>query len=308
MSESSLRIEPAGESEPVLSIPPLSIKEVVVGYVDEECGNKALLWAEAIATYFEAQLVVTHSVPPPPGVIDIYYEQLKEEVRNEAHTNLTKAVLRHLKDPSRRVQEVVTFDSPTKIMLRTASQRNADLVVTGSHGRKGIDQLIFGSVSESLAFRCTCPVLVCGPACGAPTSKRTTVLFASTPAETSVRAAEYSRAIAERAGFTLIAMQTLAERAPTDAQARRWKEDYARELLRIALGEPSEHSDYIQYCIQYGDPAAEVLALAAREGAGLIVLGSGERLPGADHFAWRPVGQILRAALCPVLIVSGASK
>ena len=38
-------------------------------------------------------------------------------------------------------------------------------------------------------------------------------------------------------------MQTLAKHAPGDAQARRWKEDYARELLRIAQDQVRELVD-----------------------------------------------------------------
>ena len=308
MPESTLRIEPTGESRSVASVPPLSIHKVVVGYESDACSHNALVWAETMATAFGAELIVTHSVPPPPGVIDVYYEQLKEEVLEEADTTVTASILRELHYPDRAITKVVSFDRPTKLILRTASDMDADLVVVGSHGRKGIDQFLFGSVSESLAFRCTCPVLVCGPECEAPTAHRKTVLFASTPAETSVRAAEYAEAFAQQAGVKLIALHTLAERPSREAHDRLWKEDYARELMRIALADAPRPDRKIQYDVLYGDPAAEVLALADREDVGLIVLGTGERLAGADHFAWHPAGEILRSAPCPVLIVSDKAK
>ncbi|HTZ49653.1 MAG TPA: universal stress protein, partial [Verrucomicrobiae bacterium] len=34
----------------------------------------------------------------------------------------------------------------------------ADLIVMGSHGRRGFDRLILGSVSESVALHATCSV------------------------------------------------------------------------------------------------------------------------------------------------------
>ncbi|AFL88448.1 universal stress protein UspA-like protein [Terriglobus roseus DSM 18391] len=308
MSEPILSIEPAGVSKPVVDVPPLSIHKIVVGYENDECGNRALRWAEEIATVLKADLIVTHSVPPPPGVIDIYYEQLKEEVLDEARDKIADAIHRHLQHFDRPIKEVVNFDGPAKLMLRTASETDADLVIVGSHGRKGIDQFLFGSVSESLAFRCTCPVLVCGPECEPPDMRRKTVVFASTPSETSVRAAEYARAIAEYAGVKLLAMHTPAERPPTEAHDRLWKEEYVKELLRIALGEPADDAADITYCVEYGDPAEEVLTLANKEDAALIVIGSGERMVGADHFSWRPTGEILRSAPCPVLVVSDNSK
>ncbi|SEB42061.1 universal stress protein [Terriglobus roseus] len=308
MSQSIFTIEPTGQSKPVVSVPPLSIHKIVVGYVNDDCGNRALRWAEEIAASVGAQLIVTHSVPPPPGVVDVYYEELKEDVLQEAHTKVAREIREHLRHSEKGVTQVVSFEGPAKLMLQTATRTNADLVVVGSHGRKGIEQFLFGSVSESLAFRCTCPVLVCGPACEATMRREGAVLFASTPSGLNVRAAEYAKAIAERLGSDLIAMHTAADRPPAEASDRLWKEDLAKETMRMALAEPTEASSKIRYGVQYGDPAAETLAMADREGVALIVLGSGERVAGADHFTWHPVGQILRSAHCPVLIVSDLSK
>jgi nucleotide-binding universal stress UspA family protein len=308
MSQSSLSIESTGQSNPVLPVPPLSIRKIVVGYVNDDCGNKALRWAEEIAVSVGAQLIVTHSVSPPPGAVDVYYEELKEEVLDEAYTKVAEEIRQHLRRPEKSVTQVVSFEGAAKLMLQTAARTDADLILVGSHGRKGIDQLLFGSVSESLAFRCTCPVLVCGPACDATMRRDGAVLFAGTPTETNVRAAEYAKVIAERLKTELIAMHTVADRPPVGVSDRLWKEDHSREMLRIALAEPTEASEKVRYCVQYGDPAAEALAMAEREGVALIVLGSGERITGADHFSWHPVGQILRSAHCPVLVVGDSSK
>jgi nucleotide-binding universal stress UspA family protein len=47
-----------------------------------------------------------------------------------------------------------------KGILRTALDEGADLIVTGSHGRGGIEGLLLGSVAARVVARSTVPVLV----------------------------------------------------------------------------------------------------------------------------------------------------
>lgn len=47
-----------------------------------------------------------------------------------------------------------------KGILRTALDENADLIVTGSHGRGGLEGLLLGSVAARVVTQSTIPVLV----------------------------------------------------------------------------------------------------------------------------------------------------
>ena len=51
-------------------------------------------------------------------------------------------------------------DAPAKTILERAKEWNADLIVLGSHGRRGFDRWAKGSVSESLAMNAHCSVQV----------------------------------------------------------------------------------------------------------------------------------------------------
>lgn len=55
-------------------------------------------------------------------------------------------------------------DTPASAILTVAKESNADLIVLGSHGRRGIDRLILGSVSETVALHARCSVEVVRPA------------------------------------------------------------------------------------------------------------------------------------------------
>lgn len=51
-------------------------------------------------------------------------------------------------------------DTPAQSILSAAEAWNADLIVLGSHGRRGFDRLILGSVSETVALHAKCSVEV----------------------------------------------------------------------------------------------------------------------------------------------------
>lgn len=54
----------------------------------------------------------------------------------------------------------VLLDTPKAIILAEAAQWEADLIVLGSHGRRGMDRLLLGSVSEAAALHAQCSVEV----------------------------------------------------------------------------------------------------------------------------------------------------
>ncbi|HEY1469416.1 MAG TPA: universal stress protein [Candidatus Acidoferrum sp.] len=67
-----------------------------------------------------------------------------------------------LKNSGLEVKTEVTEprDSPARTILSSAELWQADLIVMGSHGRRGLDRLVMGSVSESVAMHAHCSVEV----------------------------------------------------------------------------------------------------------------------------------------------------
>ena len=54
---------------------------------------------------------------------------------------------------------IVTRGKAYAEILRVATERQADLIVLGVHGRGALDRLVFGSTTEHIVRRATCPVL-----------------------------------------------------------------------------------------------------------------------------------------------------
>lgn len=60
-----------------------------------------------------------------------------------------------------RAELFVKDGEPYQAIVDLATERASDLIVIGSHGRKGLTRLLMGSVTERVIGYANCPVLVC---------------------------------------------------------------------------------------------------------------------------------------------------
>ena len=49
--------------------------------------------------------------------------------------------------------------NPSQEIVRYAKERNSDLIIMGTHGRKGINHMLMGSVAERVVRTAPCPML-----------------------------------------------------------------------------------------------------------------------------------------------------
>ncbi len=96
-----------------------------------------------------ARLIVLHAMPVP-------LVQEKRLYREEMAGELNRL---GAPDPQVRVEHRLEEGDPATQILRVAQETGSDLIVTGSHGRTGLDRLLMGSVAEQVVRRASCPVL-----------------------------------------------------------------------------------------------------------------------------------------------------
>ena len=60
-------------------------------------------------------------------------------------------------------QRLVVSGDPAAEILKTIAAEQIDLVIMGTHGRKGLEHTIFGSVAENVVKQSPVPVMVINP-------------------------------------------------------------------------------------------------------------------------------------------------
>jgi nucleotide-binding universal stress UspA family protein len=89
-----------------------------------------------------------------------YREDIERAARHRAETIVERAISR-LRDSDVRILPIsstVLIDSPKDAIVEEAERWGADLIVVGSHGYRGTERALLGSVSHAVAMQAKCSV------------------------------------------------------------------------------------------------------------------------------------------------------
>ena len=123
------------------------------------CAEHALDYACDLAARLGARIHVINAVGATlPELSVALTEQMISSLR---HNNA--AALEKLIEPRRKkvaFGEITVVDNDARdAILHAARAVRADLIVIGTHGRRGISRVLLGSVAEDILRRAPCPVL-----------------------------------------------------------------------------------------------------------------------------------------------------
>jgi universal stress protein A len=120
-------------------------------------GKHALELATSLARDCGGSLVIIHVEEPPMayGGGELYLG-IQEPDREELRKSLAAVVPT---DPAVPCIHKLLVGDPAEAILQVAESDQVDLIVMGTHGRRGLTRLLMGSVAEAVVRRATCPVL-----------------------------------------------------------------------------------------------------------------------------------------------------
>lgn len=114
-----------------------------------------------ILSVVELALTTFQAALEPPFVNDAAMELIREEGMRHAQSAVASAEEIVGKAGLKVTESIsVLVDSPKQIIVDEAKGWGADLIVVGSHGRRGISRFLLGSVSEAVATHAECSVEV----------------------------------------------------------------------------------------------------------------------------------------------------
>jgi nucleotide-binding universal stress UspA family protein len=104
-------------------------------------------------------------IQPPNYPLGMYAE-ISFDAMDKFNRNLTDATEREMKAFCERefadfkgYEAMIVNGTPFLEILRTAKEKEVDLIVVGTHGRTGLDHVLFGSTAEKVVRKAPCPVL-----------------------------------------------------------------------------------------------------------------------------------------------------
>jgi nucleotide-binding universal stress UspA family protein len=132
-----------------------------------EASERALDMAIALAAPTEAKITLLHVSYIPPIAYagfdtgGMYWPT--DELAKAAKKELEGAIsLAKAKAANARVEPLLASGPPWERILQAAKERGADLIVMGTHGRKGLSHVFLGSVAEKVVRMSPIPVLTVG--------------------------------------------------------------------------------------------------------------------------------------------------
>ena len=138
-------------------------EKIVIAIDFSENSDYAFEYALTLAKQFNSELTVMHVINEPVDLRGFYvphisFEQLEKEIEEGANKMMEKFCVSRMADFS-NYQTTIVSGIPYEEIIRKAEEIGASLIVVGTHGRTGLDHIIFGSTAERVVRSASCPVL-----------------------------------------------------------------------------------------------------------------------------------------------------
>lgn len=138
----------------------IRLNRILVPVDFSDCSLEAVEYAALMAQRHGAALRLLHVLEPVSYGLD--FTLLRSEKREEMRERLTArlgAMTRALVEAKIQADSQVRGGTPFESILDSARTIPADLIVMGTHGRRGLSHALSGSVAEAVLRRSGCPVL-----------------------------------------------------------------------------------------------------------------------------------------------------
>lgn len=180
-----------------------------------------------------------------------------------------------------------------RIIARLAQPKETDLAVMGTHGYKGLERVVYGSVAEAVVASSRVPVLTVRKLKDGFALRSLLCPVNMTPY--SAVALSYAALMAQAAGASLTALYVRPESV--------WEED-ARLLMGNFLRETLGASALsVRALIAKGEPREEIARQAEKGGFDAVILSAHRRPWTSDLLLGATAQRVLRSSSVPVLSV-----
>lgn len=302
----------------------LNIDRILLPTDFSESSRQALPYAVALAEAHDAELHLLHanvlhaSDPANPSHHFPEMESVTTELEERADTRMESIVEEHAPEPLTVVRDQRRGISAPPVILEYVDENEIDLVVMGTHGRRGLRHLMLGSVTEEVVRRASCPVLTAREQEeAAAVAGFGTILAPVDFSEHSELALQHAVGLAREFGADLQLLHVVEEitypdfyyPAPlTGEQMAATIKERVTERLEKALRRIEEAGIRASVHMVEDRPAAGIADFAEEKGADLVVVGT-HGLTGVKRALLGSVAEgVIRRSVPPVLTVKTSGR
>ena len=301
----------------------IEFKRVLLATDFSDASERALSYALGFVARYSSDLFIAHATEPEPRE-SVPLDPLPRELdraRIEAERQMKRiGKSAKLRDVPHNM--IVERGGVWDVLSNIIEREHIDLLIMGTHGRRGFTKLALGSVAEEVLHLAPCAVLTVGPnvvpaPAGAVDFHH--VIIAADFGEASTRALPYAIELAQDCGGQLVLLHMVepmpvAEIAPAAYGPPIYA---AQELAKWQSVRKRESQERLADLLPSGIPWAckpifevgmdflpeGILETAKHYKSDLIVMGANHsdapRL--AAHLPWAITSEVIRKAKCPVL-------
>lgn len=138
--------------------------KVLIAVDDKDTASEIVDFVRTEICDKDTEFNLVHVIAPlmldhPMASYPLFLESIAIEIETDAKRLLTEATEK-LKSLGLRAQFNLLSGSPVYVILEAAKDWHADLIVVGTHARRGFDKFVYGSVASDIAGAATCSVFV----------------------------------------------------------------------------------------------------------------------------------------------------
>jgi nucleotide-binding universal stress UspA family protein len=291
----------------------MQLKSILCPIDFSDSSGATYQYALSLAEYYKARIVVLH-------VVELWKYPFADYAAHEAdYAKFSSAMneggevqlQRFLKGQiatELQPELVVHQGNAPNCILSFAQKENIEVIVMGTHGRRGFDRLVLGSATDRVMRKAACPVLVVSNTSHKDLNtgldgrhRLSRILYCTDFSDNSERARGYAISLAAEYGAELTLLH-VAETAPDLARAEAISAERARALDSL-VSEAERKNLNVRSAVRFGKPYEEIVRHATEAQAGLIIMSA----RGGDAVDRAVFGsttyRVIQFGPCPVLAI-----
>jgi nucleotide-binding universal stress UspA family protein len=145
------------------------IKTVLFPVDFSESSKKIINYVKLFAKNCNANIMLLHVIRGPEDFTGFelgtaWWSNFEKDLRDGAQKAMERFIDENFSEVTLIISKAeIVIGDPVEELLKFSKENFVDLIIMGTHGRKGLEKAMFGSVAEGIISRSECPVLTVNP-------------------------------------------------------------------------------------------------------------------------------------------------